>query len=152
MFSKSGRPRGPSQTWGASPPHNLQGVPGPSGAGQTSMQCKAKEEKQRKAIKAVQSKEIQGKHKKQKHCGQSGAAIFSRSQMFDRGDVWLGRASAVFRGSRGPGFWGQSQGPKAYKFTGFGAIHGPRAYKFIGFGAIHGPKAKVWGHPWPKSL
>ncbi len=32
------------------------------------------------------------------------------------------------------------QGPKPYKFIGFGGIHGPKTYKFIGFGDIHGPK------------
>ena len=31
-------------------------------------------------------------------------------------------------------------GPKPYKFIGFGDIHGPEPYKFIGFGDIHGPK------------
>ena len=33
-----------------------------------------------------------------------------------------------------------SDGPKPYKFIGFGDIHSPKPYKFIGFGDIHGPK------------
>ncbi len=32
-------------------------------------------------------------------------------------------------------------GPKPYKFIGFGAMDGPKAYKFTGFGSLHGPKA-----------
>ncbi len=33
-----------------------------------------------------------------------------------------------------------SDGPKPYKFIGFGDMHGPKPYKFIGFGDMHGPK------------
>ncbi len=36
--------------------------------------------------------------------------------------------------------WSKANGPKPYKFIGFGDIHGPKPYKFIGFGDIHGPK------------
>ncbi len=32
-------------------------------------------------------------------------------------------------------------GPKAYKFIGFGAMDGPKPYKFIGIGAMDGPKS-----------
>ncbi len=31
-------------------------------------------------------------------------------------------------------------GPKPYKFIGFGDIYGPKPYRFIGFGDIYGPK------------
>ncbi len=30
-------------------------------------------------------------------------------------------------------------GPKPYKFIGFGDDYGPKPYKFIGFGNIYGP-------------
>ncbi len=39
-------------------------------------------------------------------------------------------------------------GPKPYKFIGFGDIDGPKPYKFIGLGDIEGPEQCVvalWG-------
>ncbi len=42
----------------------------------------------------------------------------------------------------------EGEGPKPYKFIGFGGIHGPKPYKFIWFGEINGPKPykfiRVW--------
>ncbi len=37
-------------------------------------------------------------------------------------------------------WFGDTRGPKPYKFIWFGGIRGPKPYKFIWFGGIRGPK------------
>jgi hypothetical protein len=50
-------------------------------------------------------------------------------------------------------WFGDSYGPNPYEFIGFGDSHGPKPYKFIGFGDIHGPKPYKFigfGDPGPR--